>query len=55
MKHDLIVTTEDGRKHRVIYESNGKLLVKCAEGKSKPAYKICATKVIKREAQAQAR
>ena len=49
MRVDEIVTTADGKQHRVIYESNGKLLVKPHGGKSKPAYKICATKVVKRE------
>ena len=47
MSHE-IVTTADGRTHRVIYETNGKLLVKCAEGKSKPAYKIAVKSVVKR-------
>lgn len=55
MRADEIVVTKDGRRHRVIYESKGKLLVKCAEGKSKPAYKICVNSVVSREAQAKGR
>lgn len=50
MHADYIVTTADGRKHRVLYASKGKLFVKCAEGRSKPAYKICAKTVVKSEA-----
>lgn len=52
MRVDDIVTTKDGRKHRVIYESGGKLFVKSMDSKkSLPAYKICATTVVKREQQ----
>lgn len=56
MRADHIVTTADGRKHRVLYESKGKLFVKCADGgKSKPAYKICVKAVVKSEAPTKAR
>lgn len=55
MRADSIVTTADGRRHRVLYESKGKLFVKCAEGRSKPAYKICAKTVVKSEAPNKAR
>ena len=43
------VTMRDGRKHRVIYQSGDRLLVKSAEGKSRDAYKISVSQVVDRK------
>lgn len=49
MRVDDIVTTDDGKKHRLISEVNGVLTVKCHEGKCRKAYHIKAERVVKRE------
>lgn len=50
---DDIVTTVDGRKHRVIYQTKDQLLVRTLECKHKKTHKISGSKVVKHEPKTQ--